>query len=124
MVDMELLPFDFIIECRVKLANQLKGRLRDTLISWTQPDQHRARVVVNHIHELYLLAAFVPILLVDTDLIGPETAFPIRIPNLSQSTMKATSKAEACSVTFVVTDGDLVATLRLTPDVRKWRILS
>jgi hypothetical protein len=124
MVDMELLPFDFIIECRVKLANQLKGRLRDTLISWAQPDQHRARVVVNHIHELYLLAALVPILLIDTDLVGPETAFPIRIPNLSQSTMKAISKFKASSITFVVTDGDLMAMLRLAPDVRKWLIPS
>ena len=69
-------------------------------------------MLVDHIHELNLLTSLSKIVLINADLVDPETAFLIGISKPFQSSIEASSKPKA-SITFVGCDGDLVISIAM-----------
>ena len=53
-----------ILEYLVQLTDQLESRLSHGMAIWAQPDQHVARILVDVVHKLDLLASFRHVILV------------------------------------------------------------
>lgn len=64
--------FYFVLEYMVEIMDQLKSRFRQASIVWTEPHQNTARMLVDSIHELHLLAALSHVGLIDANLVNPE----------------------------------------------------
>jgi hypothetical protein len=114
MVDPEFLVLFLILEYLVQLTDPLEGWLRHGLVIWTQPNQHVARILVDVVHELDLLASLRHFSQVYTDLVGPETPWLIQLSNPYQSIVEAGSEPNALAVA-----DDLVVAVRLAPHVRE-----
>jgi hypothetical protein len=118
MVDAELLALFLILEYLDQLVDKFESRLRHALVIWTQPDQHVARILVDAVHELDLLASLHRVVLVCAYLIDPETPWPIQLPEPFQTIIEASGEPKASAVA-----DDLVGALRVAPHVREWFVL-
>jgi hypothetical protein len=77
-----------------------------------------ARILVDVVHELDLLASLRQVILVYTDLVGPEAPWLIRLSKPSQSIVEAGGEPKVLAVA-----DDLVAAVRFAPHVRDWLVL-
>jgi hypothetical protein len=96
----------------------LEGGLCHGVVILTQPDQYMARILVDSVHELDLLASLLLVILVYADLVDPEAPFLIWLPKPPQKIMEAGSEFKVC----IVAD-DIVASVRRAPTVRNCLVL-